>query len=358
MALALKLAERGRYRTSPNPMVGAVIARGNHKISTGYHRQVGGDHAEIVAFKNATTSVLGATLYVTLEPCCHTGRTGPCTKAIIKAGIKRVVVATKDPNPLVNGKGIKELRKAGITVETGLMRAEAVRINESYFGYYRNGSPYIVLKMAQSLDGRIATKSGDSHWISSAPSLKLVHQLRAEYDGIIVGMGTVMADNPSLTVRRVKGKNPYRIVLTSSMKFPRKCHLLQDNADYKTIIAGPGEATERFAGTKQGRDLIFWHIKRKSNGRLDIIDLVRQAGKFGLRSLLIEGGQQVATEFLRANLVDKCIFILSPILLGKGINAIGDLKTSLIADALSFEKYEFSPLGKDCVFVGYPRRRV
>ncbi|MEA2030929.1 MAG: bifunctional diaminohydroxyphosphoribosylaminopyrimidine deaminase/5-amino-6-(5-phosphoribosylamino)uracil reductase RibD [candidate division Zixibacteria bacterium] len=356
MSLVLNLAEKGRYHTSPNPMVGAVIVKGNRKISTGYHRQVGGDHAEVAAFKNATRSVRGATLYVNLEPCCYTGRTGPCTKAIIKAGIKRVVVASRDPNPRVNGKGLKELREAGISVDTGLMRSEAIRLNESYFANYRNKRPFVVLKMAQSLDGRIATNNGDSNWISSAPSLKMVHQLRAEYDGVVVGMGTAIADNPSLTVRHVKGNNPYRIVLTSSMKFPRNCHLLKDNKDYKTIIAGPKKSADGFVKTKQGENLIFWHIRKKSNGQLDIADLVQKAGNFGLRSLLVEGGQQVATEFLRANLVDKLILVLAPMLLGKGINAVGNLKIPRIADAFSFEKYEFSPLGKDCVFIGYPRR--
>ncbi|MBU8932403.1 MAG: bifunctional diaminohydroxyphosphoribosylaminopyrimidine deaminase/5-amino-6-(5-phosphoribosylamino)uracil reductase RibD [candidate division Zixibacteria bacterium] len=358
MALALELASRGRYHTAPNPMVGAVIVKKGRIIGQGYHRRVGGDHAEVAALKNVARSVRGATIYVTLEPCCHTGHTGPCTKAIIEAGIKRVVVAVKDPNPQVNGKGLRALRKAGLTVETGLMRTEAIRLNEIYFNWHRHGRPFVVLKMAQSLDGRIATRTGSSQWISCPATLKLAHQLRAEFDGVVVGMNTVAVDNPSLTVRRVKGANPYRIVLTSSLKFPRRCHLLLDNDDYKTVVAGPAAANERFAKTKRGQNLIYWNLAEKPNGQLDVADLVKQAGSFGLRSLLIEGGQNVATEFLKLNLVDKCVIVIAPKIVGEGINAIGDLKTQVMADALQLEKHEFQQLGKDCVVIGYPRKRA
>lgn len=358
MAMALDLARKGRYLTAPNPMVGAVVVKNGKVIGQGFHRRVGGNHAEIAAFVSAKRSLKGATLYVTLEPCCHTGHTGPCTRAIIEAGITRVVVAACDPNPCVNCRGLRELREAGLQVETGLMRSEAVSLNEIYYTSHKLGRPFVVLKLAQSLDGRIATRTGSSQWISSPASLKLAHRLRAELDGVVVGMNTVVTDNPSLTVRHSGGENPYRIVLTSSMNFPRGCRLLIDNADYKTVVAGPAAAAEKFARTRRGRNLIYWHLNQEANGRLDVADLVRQAGSFGLKSLLIEGGQQVATDFLRANLVDKCVIVVAPKIVGEGISAIGDLNTREISEAVDFERCEFTMLGKDCVMTGYPRKRA
>jgi len=357
MQRALELAARGRFRTAPNPMVGAVIVKNRRIIGEGYHRRAGSDHAEIAAIKNATAPVKGATVYVTLEPCCHTGRTGPCTEALIEHGFKRVVFAAKDPDPRVAGKGARRLRRAGIKVESGLLQEEANHLNESYVGYHRLGRPYIILKTAQTLDGRIAASSGDSQWITSAESRRRGHALRASVDGLVVGMDTVRADDPSLTVRHVKGPNPYRIVLSSSLKFPRVCRLLDDNSDYRTIVASNAAAVERFSRRKRGRGLIFWTVKANRKGLLDVDDLVNHADRFGLRSLLVEGGSQVATAFLNAGLVDKYVAFVAPLMLGQGIESIGDLKSKKIADAIEFEHAEFTPSGKDIMFTGYPKWR-
>ena len=354
MKLALSLAVRGKYKTAPNPMVGAVIVKNNKIISKGYHHKAGGDHAEIDAFKKAKTSLRNSTLFVTLEPCCHTGRTGPCTEAIIKAGIKKVLIAARDADPRVKGKGIKILKKAGIIVKVGLLRKESIKLNEAYFHYNIFHRPFVILKEAQSIDGRIATVKGDSKWISSPESLKMVHGLRAEADAVLVGMGTVQKDNPSLTVRHMKGNNPYRIVLTQSMKFPRNCNLIKHNQDFKTIVASSTDQIEKYSNKNRNANLIYWNISKLRNGSLNLDDLLKKAGEFGIRNLLIEGGSEVATTFLKAKLVDKYIAVLSPKIIGFGTNSFNDLNIRKISDSITFNESEFLPNGSDCLFIGYP----
>ena len=356
MRRALTLAERGRGSTSPNPMVGAVVVKNGRIVGEGYHRAPGTDHAEIVALKRAGKAARGAVLYVTLEPCCHTGRTGPCTDAVIAYGIKAVFAAVKDPNPAVDGRGIKALRKAGITVRTGLLREQATLLNDKYFGYHRNGRPFVILKTAQTLDGRIATVSGDSRWITSAASRRFAHRLRAEVDAVAVGMGTVRSDNPALTVRHVRGQAPYRIILSQSLRFPPSCRLLTDNKDYRTIVAGGEKAIERFSRTKKGRNLILWGIRLDRQGMPQIRDFLNKAADFGLQSILVEGGSTLATAFLKAGFVDKCIVITAPILCGHGVAAVGDLGTKKLGDAIGFEHGSFEASGIDNVFIGYPKR--
>ena len=356
MQRALELAARARGHTSPNPMVGAVVVKRGKIVGEGYHHAAGQDHAEIIALREAGNEARSATIYVTLEPCCHTGRTGPCTEAIQKARIKRVVYAVDDPDARVNCRGGACLRRGGIDVTRGIMKQEAMDLNEVYFGYHRNQRPWVVMKSAQTLDGRIATLNGDSQWISGPPALKLAHQMRAEADAVVVGMGTVRADNPALTVRKVDGPNPYRIVLTNSLRFPRDCQLLDGNSDYRTIIATSDETAERLAHSKRGSGLIIWNLKADRDGRLSLRDLVRKADWFGLRSLLIEGGATLATSFLKAGLVDKYVQVTAPMIIGKGIDAVGELKIRRLARALRFERARFEHLGQDSLFVGYVRR--
>ncbi len=354
MKLALSLAVRGKYKTAPNPMVGAVIVKNNKIISKGYHHKAGGDHAEIDAFKKAKTSLRNSTLFVTLEPCCHTGRTGPCTEAIIKAGIKKVLIAARDADPRVKGKGIKILKKAGIIVKVGLLRKESIKLNEAYFHYNIFHRPFVILKEAQSIDGRIATVKGDSKWISSPESLKMVHGLRAEADAVLVGMRTVQKDNPLLTVRHIKGNDPYRIVLTQSMKFPGNCNLIKHNQDFKTIVASSTDQIEKYSNKNRNANLIYWNISKLRNGSLNLDDLLKKAGEFGIRNLLIEGGSEVATTFLKAKLVDKYIAVLSPKIIGFGTNSFNDLNIRKISDSITFKESEFLPNGSDCLFIGYP----
>lgn len=355
MQLAIELAEKGRGKTSPNPMVGSVIVRGRQVISTGYHRAVGARHAEAMAIAGAGAKARGATLYVNLEPCCHTGRTGPCTEAIINAGISRVVLATKDPNPLVNGRGIRALKRAGITVETGCLRKEAEELNDAYLGYHKNGRPYVILKLAQSLDGRIATVNGDSKWITSAKSRKFAHQLRAEVDAVIVGGNTVRRDNPSLTVRHVAGMNPYRIVVTESLNLPANSDLISNSSDGRTVIASTEKSIRQFAGKRRNSNLVFWSIKRASKGRLDLTDLLAKADAFGCQSILVEGGSELATSFLRERLVDKFVAITSPILIGNGVEGLGALDINRIDNAIRLKVVQEFQSGTDRVLVSYPR---
>jgi diaminohydroxyphosphoribosylaminopyrimidine deaminase/5-amino-6-(5-phosphoribosylamino)uracil reductase len=354
MRQVLSLAEKGRGRTKPNPMVGALVVKKGRVIGQGHHAAAGKAHAEIVALKMAGPAAKGATLYLNLEPCCHTGRTGPCTDRIIQAGIGRVVFAVKDPDPRVNGRGARILRKAGIEVTSGVLKREAVLLNDVFFGYHRRRRPFITLKSAQTIDGRIATSSGDSRWITGVPARRFAHTLRAEADGLIVGMGTVRSDNPRLTTRHVAGGNPYRIVVTTSLKFPRHCHLLNDNEDYLTIVAGPARQVDVFARRCRNR-LIFWRLATDKSGRVKIADLVARADEFGMRSVLVEGGAELATSFWKAGLVDKYIAITAPRLLGAGICAVGDLGTKALAESVEFDDHYFKNCGDDNIFVGYPR---
>jgi len=354
MARALELAAKGRGKVSPNPMVGAVIVKSGRVIAEGYHLGPGKDHAEIVALKQAGLKAKVATIYVTLEPCCHTGNTGPCTDALIAAGVKKVVFASTDPDPRVNGKGARRLRKAGIEVVKGVLAAEAERLNEGYFAFNRNGRPFVILKLAQTLDGRIATRNGNSQWISGPASLKMVHRLRSEVDAVAVGMGTVRADDPSLTVRHVQGRNPYRLVVTGSARFPRGCQLLTNNSDFKTIVASGTQAIERLARSRNGGNLIYWSVKSHRNGALDIADLMNKAGEFGIRSILVEGGAALATSFIKARLVDKLVLVVAPKILGSGIEAVADLGLRKLGDAVTVRDLSVERLGEDLVCTGYP----
>jgi diaminohydroxyphosphoribosylaminopyrimidine deaminase/5-amino-6-(5-phosphoribosylamino)uracil reductase len=360
MQRVLTLAEKGRGKTSPNPMVGAVIVKNGNIVGEGYHRAVGQDHAEVVALKKAQQKARGATLFVNLEPCCHTGLTSPCTEAIVKAGIKKVIYAVTDPDPRVSGKGARLLKQAGVTVENGLLKKEALLLNEYYFGYHRNKRPFIILKIAQTLDGKIATVSGDSKWISSPQSLKMAHRLRAEVDAVVVGMGTVIKDDPALTVRLVKGKNPYRIILSGSLDFPSKCRLLDNNGDYRTIIAATDKAIERFSKTKRGKKhgLIYWNLDSDAKGQVNLHDFVDKANEFGLRSILVEGGGRLISSFLKEGLVDKYVIVIAPLVLGDGLSAVDRIRPRALSDAISFERYTFQRSGADNVFIGYPRRKA
>ena len=354
MQRALQLAEKGRLTSSPNPMVGAVIVKGGKVIGEGFHATPGKPHAEILALKQAGPSARGGTLYLNLEPCCHHGRTGPCTEAILSAGLKRVVFAIRDANPLVSGKGARILRKAGIEIATGLMRQEALLQNDKYFSFHANGRPFTILKTAQSLDGRIATSSGDSKWITSSQARKRGHALRAEVDAVLVGMGTVRSDNPALTVRHLKGPNPYRIIISTNLKFPKTCRLVDENSDYRTIIATTEAQATRFARTKRGKDLIFWSIKKNRNGSLNLNDLLSKARDFGIASILIEGGAATATSFLQAQLVDKVMAIVAPLIIGDGLSAVGQLHTTKIDEAIQLRNATYTQVGSDCIIAGYP----
>ncbi len=356
MKRALELAEKARGYTSPNPMVGAVVVKNGKIIGEGYHHAAGRPHAEIEAMRKAKMRCQGATLYVSLEPCCHTGLTKPCTEAIIKAGIRQVVFAVKDPDRRVNGRGARVLKKAGVEVRGNLMADQARQLNEQYFGYHDNGRPFVTLKLAQSLDGRIAVSSGESRWITGKPARKLAHQLRAQSDAVVVGRGTVLHDNPALTVRHVKGRNPYRVVVTSDPKLPGNSRLLMLNDDGRTIIA-TGAVPNRRARTDSGKvSLTYWKLKKTRQGMIDLNDLVEKADRFGLQSLLVEGGSRLAGSFVKAGLVDKYVFVVAPMIIGEGVNSVTGFGVKRVIDSVRLEHTTTITLGKDLAIIGYPQR--
>src|SRR3989304_899935 len=236
MKRVLRLAGAGRGRTSPNPLGGAVLVKNGKGVGEGYHARIGEAHAEIVALRQAGEEARGAVLYLNLEPCTHYGRTPPCVPQVIKAGLKRVVIGTKDPNPVVNGKGIETLRKSGLDIKVGVLEKECKRLNEGFCKYILGKEPFVILKVAATLDGKIATRNGNSKWISGEASRRFVHKLRDQVDGIIVGTGTVLKDDPMLTTRIKGGRNPYRIILDSRLRIPKKAKVIEISPS-KTIIA-------------------------------------------------------------------------------------------------------------------------
>ncbi|MFZ1683137.1 MAG: bifunctional diaminohydroxyphosphoribosylaminopyrimidine deaminase/5-amino-6-(5-phosphoribosylamino)uracil reductase RibD [Candidatus Zixiibacteriota bacterium] len=356
MYRALTLALKGKGKTRPNPMVGALIVKNGKIIAEGYHRAAGTPHAEIVALKKAGIRAKGATLYVTLEPCCHVGRTGPCTEAIIKAGIKTVVFAMIDPDPRINGRGAKMLPAAGITVVSGICENEARLLNETFHHFHTYGRPLVTLKIAQTLDGRIATSTGDSKWITGKEARTEGHRLRAESDAIVVGMGTVRKDDPSLTVRLVDGDNPYRLILTTSAKFGKTCQLLDKNKDLRTIVVSTDKKIANFARTPRGRKVMSWTVRGNRQNGLNLADIMEKCRAFGLRSLLIEGGARVATSFLKAGLVDKIVAFSAPMIIGSGVEAVGNIGITKLANAIKFDTCSIDLVGDDIRFIGTVRK--
>src|SRR5664280_2249535 len=288
MKMALKLAQKGRGYVSPNPLVGAIIVKDGRIIGRGYHQRYGGNHAEINALKNASEDVAGSTLYVTLEPCCHEGKTPACIDSITKHKIARVVIGTIDSNPLVSCQGINYLQSCGIEVKTGVLETECRNLNEVFFHFMETKLPFVTIKYAQTLDGRIATATGQSQWISSAPSLKFTHKLRAQHDTVLVGVGTVIKDNPELTVRLVRGRNPLRVIVDSALKIPAKSKVLQNLSQNKTIIATIKKANDpQFKRLiKLGAEIIT--IDADKQGNVDLKKLFKILAARGISSILVE----------------------------------------------------------------------
>ena len=356
MQRALELARMGQGYTSPNPMVGAVLVKDGRIIGEGYHERYGHKHAEVRAIENASEPVAGATLYCNLEPCCHTipgKKTPPCTHRIIQERIHKVVISTIDPNPYVSGNGIRALKAAGIAVETDLLAQEATLLNEAYFKFIQTGMPFIHLKIAQSLDGRIATRIGDSRWITDATARQRVQEMRRGADAILVGIGTVLADNPRLTLRTGNGRQPYRIVLDSHLRIPDSSHLLQDEFAAKTIIITSPDADpcrRQFLANKGIRVEV---LNKNSNEFIDLEELLEFLKSQAITSLLIEGGGKIFTRFIQKQLYDKISIFIAPILIGSGKAAIEDLHIERLRDAFRLQHVTFRPVGHQILFEGY-----
>ena len=318
MQQALELAEQGRGKTSPNPMVGAVVVKNDEVIGNGYHHQAGTPHAEVHALQIAGKAAKDATLYVTLEPCCHYGLTPPCSQAIIAAGISRVVVAIRDPNPKVAGQGIAKLQRAGIEVEVGILEAEAKKQNEVFLKYIQTQLPFVLLKAAMTLDGKIASCTGNSQWITNEKSRTYVHQLRREYDAILVGIGTVLKDDPQLDVRLLeeKGRNPLRIVLDPDLKLPCTSKIAQTAEKQPTIIF----CSEKIESLDRIRELEKMQVEiiplGENSEQIPLRQMLVILGQRNITSLLVEGGGEIHASFLAERLADKICWFISPKIIG------------------------------------------
>ncbi|MBI5345036.1 MAG: bifunctional diaminohydroxyphosphoribosylaminopyrimidine deaminase/5-amino-6-(5-phosphoribosylamino)uracil reductase RibD [Deltaproteobacteria bacterium] len=358
MRKALALAGKGMGRASPNPAVGAVIVKNGRVIGEGYHRKAGLPHAEIEAIsaiRGRKGTARGATLYVTLEPCCHWGRTPPCTDAIISSGIKRVVLGMKDPNPLVSGKGIRILKDAGIDVVAGVLDAECRSVNEAYIKYITVKRPFVTLKLAVSLDGRIAACTGDSKWITGVKSRRLVHRMRSLTDAVMAGGSTVARDDPALTVRLVKGKDPVRAVVDSSLKIPLSSRVFGRGRPGGLIIFTTGKAGADKIRKARERGASVVVVPASKEGVL-LKSVLKELGRRGITSLLVEGGGRLAASFLKGGLVDKMALFLSPVILGgDGKPSIGRLGIKKVSAGLRLMDMTERKVGQDILIEGYLR---
>jgi len=359
MRIALSLAKRGRGKVSPNPLVGAVLVKDGRIVGKGFHQRVGGSHAEVNAIKDAGDKARGADLYINLEPCCYYGRTPPCTDALIENRIKRVFVSMIDPNPLVSGRGIEKLVKAGIQVKTGIAEAKAKRLNEVFIKYFTEKVPFVVLKVASTLDGKIATRTGNARWITGEKSRTFVHQLRNEVDAVLVGIGTVKRDNPLLTTRlkHGEGRDPHRIVLDTHLKIPLSSKLLHLDSQAKTIIATTEGASPRKIKKLEGLGVKILTIPTLK-GRLDLKALLKELGKMEITSVMVEGGREIITSFLEHGLVDKLYLFYAPkIIMGKeAIGITGGQGIALLNEAIQVSGVRIKRLDDDILIEGYLQR--
>ncbi|MBS4960373.1 MAG: bifunctional diaminohydroxyphosphoribosylaminopyrimidine deaminase/5-amino-6-(5-phosphoribosylamino)uracil reductase RibD [Clostridiales bacterium] len=361
MKRALELAERGRGRTSPNPVVGAVIVKDDHIIGEGWHKEYGGLHAEINAFLDAQKkgfSVEGAEMFVTLEPCAHYGKTPPCAKKIVEKKLKKVTVGLIDPNPLVGGKGISILEEAGIQVVTGVLEEECRKKNEIFLKYISTKTPFVVMKAAMTLDGKIAASSGDSKWISSDKSRGIVQSMRDKLTGIMVGINTVIMDQPQLTTRIPGGRNPVRIVVDSRLRIPENAEVLNLKGEDKCIVLTTEKADREKLDRLQNRGIICILCKNKE-GHVDLQDAMKKLGEKDIDSILLEGGGTLNFSAIEEGIVDQLVVFIAPKLIGGK-----DAKTFLegrgfskMASAVQLDGIEMSLIGQDIIICGYPKKR-
>lgn len=353
MRRALALARRAEGWTSPNPMVGAVLVKDGRVVGEGYHRRAGTPHAEAHALARAGEAARGATLYVNLEPCSHYGRTPPCADALIRAGVARVVAAMQDPNPRVAGRGLARLREAGVQVEVGLLEREARRLNEAFCKHVTTGLPFTVLKTAMSLDGKIATRTGHSRWITGEAARAEAHRLRHRADAVLVGVGTVLADDPRLTVRLPGGpwKNPWRVVVDSFLRTPPGAAMLQEEG--RTIIATTAAAPARARAALQEAGAEVWLLPGKD--RVDLPALWRRLGEEGVTHLLVEGGGEINAALLAAGLVDKVVAFVAPRIVGgqAAPGPVGGAGAATMEEALELADLSVRRVGRDVMLSGY-----
>lgn len=353
MKRAIELAARGKGMTNPNPVVGAVIVKDGRIIGEGWHKKCGGPHAERNALASLTEPAKGADLYVTLEPCCHYGKTPPCTDAILEHGIKRVVIGSRDPNPKVAGKGAKLLRDAGVIVEEDFMRKECDRLNPVFFHYITAGTPYVIMKYAMTADGKIATKTGASRWITGEEARGEVHKLRSECMGIMAGIGTVLADDPLLNVRLTDGqaRNPLRIICDSRLRIPIESQICRTVNTYPTMIVCAVKRKEKIRQLETlGAEVV---CLPGADGKVDLKRLMQTLGERGIDSILLEGGGELNDSALRAGIVQEVRAFIAPKLFG-GSGAktpVGGIGVELPDQAVKLALDEVRRAGEDLMLV-------
>lgn len=351
--MACRLARKAAGRTSPNPMVGAVLVRDGRIVGSGYHHFAGGDHAEIAALKRAGAKARGATLYITLEPCSHQGRTPPCARALIQAGIKEVVCGARDPNPLVSGRGFRQLRSAGIRVRVGILENECRALIAGFAKFITRRLPFVILKLAATLDGKIAAANGDARWISGEESRRRAHRLRNEADAVIIGIGTVKADDPQLTCRIAGGRNPWRVVLDSRLEIKPSAAILRQTDPAKTIVVTGPTVSKTKIRALAARGAQVWSMPLRA-GRVAWLPLLRRLASLNVVSVMIEGGAALAASALQAKVVDKIVFFYAPKLLGGDARSmIGGLSIGRVRDALAVKHVRVEKSGADLLVIGY-----
>jgi len=354
---AITLARKGLGWVNPNPLVGAVIVKNGHIIGEGYHAYYGAPHAEVNAIENATESVKGATLYVTMEPCSHQGKTPPCTDPIIRKGIRKVVVGMKDPNPLVNGKGLEILIDAGIEVRVGIEEPAVLKMNEQFVRYIKTGRPFCTLKTAMTLDGKIATVKNASKWISCEDSRKYVHELRQQNSAVMVGINTVLYDDPLLNTRRIrkKSKDPLKIIVDSSGKIPLEARVLKTNPQLAIVAATDKINMKKKQDLERlGAQVLICPQKEE---KVDLNFLMFLLGKMGIDSILLEGGSTIAFSALINGIVDKVVSFIAPKIIG-GADApspVGGTGLPLMEDAIGVDDWNYRKIGSDILIEGYIR---
>jgi diaminohydroxyphosphoribosylaminopyrimidine deaminase/5-amino-6-(5-phosphoribosylamino)uracil reductase len=346
MRLALDLARRGLGRTSPNPPVGAVLVRAGRVVGTGWHRRAGGAHAEAIALARAGAAARGATLYLTLEPCTHQGRTPPCAPRVVESGVRRVVIATTDPNPLVRRRGVARLKRAGIAVTTGVEGGAARELIRAFARHVVSGRPFVRLKLAASADGRIATRTGEARWITGPPARRLVHDWRNEMDAVLVGVDTVIADDPELTCRRPRGRDPVRVVVDGSLRLPPRARLLHDGRAPVWIATALEHDARRAARLASTGATILPVATRAAH--VDVGALLQALGRRDITSVLVEGGARLAAAFIAGGHVDELCWFTAPLLIGgDGLPMIGPLGVRSLRGAFPLSDLRVEQVGAD-----------
>jgi len=354
MKMAIRLASGGFGRTSPNPMVGAVVVREGKVVGSGSHQYPGGPHAEVVALERAGKLAKGGVLFVNLEPCSHFGRTPPCVPKIAESGIRAVFASMVDPDPRVRGKGFEFLRRHKIHVDVGLLAQEARELNEAYVKWIVEKRPFVSLKVCESLDGRIAASGGQSRGLGSDEEIRFAHSLRARHDAVLVGVGTVLSDDPRLTVRNARGVNPHRIIIDSRLRTPLTSRILKREADERVIVVSSNGAPRVKANLLRSRGVEVWEIPGK-DGRVDLRNLLSRAGRESIQSVLVEGGSDVITSFLDSKLVDKIYVAITPRILGgtQRNSWPKEIGVSSVGRALRLDQVKVRRLGPDVLVEGY-----